>query len=192
MSFMLRRAPMAIKPRAKPPRPPETQVIPCTPGNIGAGITQTRVCTFDYGLPFSWSCTPWTTIHEDCSPAIIQFITPLADFDPSLGGSGVIPGQEQTYGPYTVNSGGYSMTLTYHVYVQGDENNPPIKRLSDLTIVTTPLGTVGTLEVFWDRDYASFPNKPVDPSGTTQWLEVPNSEWTDNASQFTINLYVGT
>lgn len=194
MSFLIRRAAMAIKPRVKPPRPPESQTIPCPSTHTGTGIHQTRVCTFDYGLPFTWNCTPWTTVSTDCTPLpppVIPFVTPTADFVPTLSGHAIFPGQEQTYGPHTVNNGGYSMTLTYHVYVQGDESNPPMERLSDLTIVLSPVPT-GILEVYWDRDYAHFPNKPVDPSGTTTWLQVPNDEWTANASTFTITLYPGS
>lgn len=191
MSFMLRRAPMAINPRAKPPKPAEIQVLPCPPGTIGPGITQTRVCTFDYGLAFNWVCTDWQTVISNCQPAAIQFVTPDEHFVPPLSGHGGEPGDEQTYGPYTVPNSGYNMTLTYKVYITGDGDPEPDTRLSDLTITLDPV-PVGTLEVYWNRDYATFPNKSVDPSGTTQWLRVPNDEWTANSTQFTITLYIST
>lgn len=239
MSFLLRRAPMAIQPRAKPPKPPESQLVPCPfPDQWGPGLQQTRVCTFNYGLPFQWECTPWQTVggqcnpvppkppeqqtlpcpagqigtgiqqsrvcvfdytagvwnctawqtvSSDCQPAAVVFNTPSQHFVPPLSGTGYFAGQEQTYGPVSVVSQGVTMTLTYHVYVQGDESNPPMVRLSDLTVTFNP-PQVGTIQVYWDRDYASFSDKPADPSGTTQWLQVPNSEWTANATAFQITL----
>lgn len=184
--FLLQKAPMAIKPRAKPAKPPEIQVLPCPAGQLGT-ITQERVCTFDYGLAFNWSCTEWQTTIEDCQPAEIDFITTLQPFDPPMSGHVVEEGLEQTYGPTSVTNGGYTMTLTYHVYVKSYPPPTNLAAVSDLTIVFDPPAS-GTINVFWDRDYATFPSQTADPSGTNTWLEVPSSEWTSNQSQFTITL----
>lgn len=177
----------SIKPREKPPQV-TTQTIACPIGQIGTGDHQERAVTgFDYGLPFTWNYGPWVSVNNDCQDPIYTFVTPLQDFDPAFGGSAMIPGLEQTLGPVTTFSGPYTMTLTYHVYIDGVE--PALERISDLTITLSPV-PAGTLSVAWDRDYASFADQPVDPSGTTSWLAIPNSEWTDNASSFTVTLTV--
>lgn len=179
----------AIDPRAKPAQV-TTQVIACPVGMIGTGDHQQRTVTgFDYGLAFNWTYGPWQSVNNDCHVPVYPFNTPSNNFVPSLSGTAVIEGMEQTYGPYTVVNGPYSMTLTYHVYVTGTEAEANLARVSDLTVVLSPVPT-GTLNIQWDRDYASFPDKPVDPSGTTTWLNVPNSEWTDNATSFTVTLTV--
>jgi len=179
----------AINPRTKPPQV-TTQVVACPVGMIGTGDHQQRSVTgFNYGLPFTWEYGPWESVNYDCQVPIYTFTTPLQEFDPPLSGGGMSEGQEQTYGPVNASSGPYTITLTYHVYVTGTEAEANLERVSNLTIVISPIPS-GTYNIVWDRDYATFPDKAVDPSGTTTWLAVPNDEWTANDSQFTVTLTV--
>lgn len=165
-----------------------TQVIACPIGMIGTGDHQQRTVTgFDYGLAFNWTYGPWQSLFTDCHAPVFPFTTPNQDFVPSFGGTDVSEGQEQTYGPVNATSSPYTITLTYHVYVIGTEAESNLARVSDLTIAITPIPS-GTFSIAWDRDYATFPDKAVDPSGTTTWLAVPHSEWTANGTQFTVTL----
>lgn len=171
-----------------PPKPAEAQTIPCPEGYIGAGQDQTRVCTFNYSTGV-WECTAWNTVAFNCTIATFVMATANQEFDPPLSGGAMVPDQEQTYGPAVASSSpaGYSMTLTYHVYVVGEEGS--LERLSDLTVAVTPIPPVGsTLSVAWDRPYATFPTGATDATGSYTWSAVPNDEWTANESIFTVTM----
>lgn len=240
MGYLARKAVAAIQPRVKPPKPAESQTVPCPfPGEWGPGIQQARVCTFNYGLPFQWECTPWQDVGGACSPVppkpaeqqtlpcpegstgtgIQQsrvctfnytsgvwectnwqtdsedcvpsaFVTNLQNFVPAFGGTFIAEGLEQTYAPPPVVVGGITMTLNYHVFVTGTAEEANLQRTSTLSISFSPAGPVAgkTANVTWDRDYASFAPNPVQPDGSALWFDIPNSEWTDNATTFTVTL----
>lgn len=84
-----------IHPRAKPAKPSESQVVPCDPSTSwGPGYTQSRVCTFDYGLPFQWNCTDWVTTGGTCNP--IPPKPPESQYIPCPPGFSGFTGQYQT------------------------------------------------------------------------------------------------
>lgn len=188
---MMHHAATAIKPRQKPPKPPETQTLTCPAGMTGTGIVQTRVCTFNYGLPFQWECTPWVEQSRDCVPIVIEFITPTEDMVPPIGGSTGEGSASQDYGPYTVPNGSYSMTLTFNGYNEVIPGTDPPGYIGycDLTITITGAQQGDTVSVLWDRDYATFPDMTLDATLTAKWVKRLLSEWTANGTHFDVTLH---
>lgn len=151
--------------------------------------------TYDYG--------PWYTVQNTCVPDVVILTTPNVNFSPPRSGKSVRAGQSQIYGPHTVSDRGVTMTLTYYVYVMktgqhyectgggGDAGNESCgmvdtyNRFSDLTI---QLNVAAYVEVYWDRPYSSFGPKYTNSGGTATWVNVPNNEWTDNPTMFTVRI----
>lgn len=148
----------------------------------------------------------WWETGRYCRPNEVTLWTPHVHFSPPRSGKS-LPSTDsprnQVYGPHWVSDKGVSLTLRLDVHADGRAGTfqycsggggdagegscgSKFSRAANLEIwVNSP----SRVRVYWDRDYSYFWEQDTDSNGYVAWWNVPNSEWTDNETQFGITVW---